>query len=85
MRRVQRRNDGPGLIPAAVVHKQDTAVCADAVFVPQPRKLFGEPLCGFRQHLLLIVAGDDNIQRFHKTGIPPLVRAGPAGMDGPGG
>ena len=59
-------NERPGLVAAAVVHVEDAALAVDLPGADHRVQLFGQPLGGFGQHGLLVVAGDHQIQ--HRCG-----------------
>ncbi len=58
----ERTDDTPGLIAAAVVYEQDAAILGYQVLIREFLYLIQKHRRRYRQHLLLVIAGDDNIQ-----------------------
>ena len=55
-------DDLPGAIPRAIIHKQHPAVGADLPCRCQVVDFLQKQRCRNRQHLLLIIAGDDDVK-----------------------
>ena len=58
---VQLGDELPGRVAAAVVHKEDAALRGDGPGGDHAAQLCLEALGGLGQHLLLVVAGDDQV------------------------
>ena len=59
---VQGADQLPGAVAAAVIHQKDAALRRDQALPGQLSHLFHKPARGFRQHLLLVVTGDNHHQ-----------------------
>ena len=51
----------PGAVPAAVVHKGHAASAGDKALFHHAVHFIGQTADGFREDLLLVVAGDDKV------------------------